>query len=133
MNRDQPDISGTGDGDLGDPIHSRRKKSPTLGLEYILQPKYIQNLQGFFTRSKDHYYPPRGATRKAGQHRHLWLARLPDQIKIDFLFAIRYLAAPLFWTCLFLDLAQHTGMRGIQEWLSSTSNRPKLPRTLSGA
>ena len=41
------------------------------------------------------------------------------QIKINFLCRDSILAAPLVLDLvLFLDLAQRTGMRGIQEWLS---------------
>jgi myo-inositol-1-phosphate synthase len=47
-----------------------------------------------------------------------WLG-YPMQIKIDFLCRDSILAAPIVLDlALFLDLAQRSGMRGIQEWLS---------------
>jgi myo-inositol-1-phosphate synthase len=77
--------------------------------------------------------------RGLGQHRHLRLAGLPMQIKVNFLCRDSILAAPIALDLvLFLDLAKRTPeLRsiGIQEWLSfylkSPQTRPaSIPSTI---
>ena len=66
------------------------------------------------------YYPPRGDSKEGWDNIDIfgWLG-YPMQIKIDFLCRDSILAAPLVLDLvLFMDLAQRSGMRGIQEWLS---------------
>ena len=66
------------------------------------------------------YYPPRGDNKEGWDNIDIfgWLG-YPMQIKIDFLCRDSILAAPLVLDlALFLDLAQRTKMKGVQEWLS---------------
>jgi len=66
------------------------------------------------------FYPPRGDEKEAWDNIDIfgWLG-YPMQIKINFLCRDSILAAPIVLDlALFLDLAQRSGMSGIQEWLS---------------
>ena len=116
-------ILGNRDGEvLDDPDSFKTKEESKLSvLEYILQPEvYPQLYKDFSHVVRINYYPPRGDNKEGWDNIDIfgWL-RYPMQIKIDFLCRDSILAAPIVLDlALFLDLAQRTGMKGVQEWLS---------------
>ncbi len=116
-------ILGNRDGEvLDDPDAFRTKEESKLSaLEMILQPEvYPELYSNMYHKVRIHYYPPRGDNKEGWDNVDIfgWLG-YPMQIKIDFLCRDSILAAPLVLDlALFLDLAQRTGMHGIQEWLS---------------
>ena len=116
-------ILGNRDGEvLEDPGSFKTKEETKLSsLERILQPNLYPDLyKDFYHAVRINYYPPRGDSKEGWDNIDIfgWLG-YPMQIKIDFLCRDSILAAPLVLDLvLFLDLAQRTGMRGIQEWLS---------------
>jgi myo-inositol-1-phosphate synthase len=116
-------ILGNRDGEvLDDPYSFKTKEESKLGvLDYILQPHLYPDLyQDFYHKVRINYYPPRGDNKEGWDNIDIfgWLG-YPMQIKIDFLCRDSILAAPIVLDlALFMDLAQRTGMRGIQEWLS---------------
>ena len=116
-------ILGNRDGEvLDDPDSFKTKEESKLSvLEYILQPEvYPQLYKGFSHVVRINYYPPRGDNKEGWDNIDIfgWLG-YPMQIKIDFLCRDSILAAPIVLDlALFLDLAQRTKMKGVQEWLS---------------
>jgi len=116
-------ILGNRDGEvLDDPESFKTKEESKLGvLEYILQPHLYPQLYGkIHHKVRINYYPPRGDNKEGWDNIDIfgWLG-YPMQIKLDFLCRDSILAAPIVLDLvLFLDLAQRSGMRGIQEWLS---------------
>lgn len=116
-------ILGNRDGEvLDDPESFKTKEVSKLGvLEYILQPELYGELYGnYYHKVRINYYPPRGDEKEAWDNIDIfgWLG-YPMQIKINFLCRDSILAAPVVLDlALFLDLAQRSGMHGIQEWLS---------------
>jgi myo-inositol-1-phosphate synthase len=116
-------ILGNRDGEvLDDPDSFKTKEESKLSvLEYILQPeKYPQLYKDFSHVVRINYYPPRGDNKEGWDNIDIfgWLG-YKMQIKIDFLCRDSILAAPIVLDlALFLDLAQRTGMKGVQEWLS---------------
>lgn len=116
-------ILGNRDGEvLDDPGSFKTKEESKLSvLEHILQPEVYPDLyQDFSHIVRINYYPPRGDNKEGWDNIDIfgWLG-YPMQIKIDFLCRDSILAAPIVLDlALFMDLAQRTGMRGIQEWLS---------------
>ncbi|MEP7355004.1 MAG: inositol-3-phosphate synthase [Acidobacteriota bacterium] len=116
-------ILGNRDGEvLEDPGSFKSKEETKLSvLDSILQPPLYPMLYGdLFHSVKINYYPPRGDQKEGWDNIDIfgWLG-YPMQIKIDFLCRDSILAAPLVLDlALFMDLAQRSGMRGIQEWLS---------------
>ncbi len=116
-------ILGNRDGEvLDDPDSFKTKEESKLSvLEHILQPEVYPDLYDNFTHMvRINYYPPRGDNKEGWDNIDIfgWLG-YPMQIKIDFLCRDSILAAPLVLDlALFMDLAQRTGMKGIQEWLS---------------
>src|SRR5437764_2789226 len=116
-------ILGNRDGEvLDDPESFKTKEESKLSvLEYILQPEvYPQLYKDFSHVVRINYYPPRGDNKEGWDNIDIfgWLG-YPMQIKIDFLCRDSILAAPIVLDlALFLDLAQRTGMKGVQEWLS---------------
>jgi myo-inositol-1-phosphate synthase len=116
-------ILGNRDGEvLDDPDSFKTKEESKLSvLEYILQPEvYPQLYKNFSHVVRINYYPPRGDNKEGWDNIDIfgWLG-YPMQIKIDFLCRDSILAAPIVLDlALFLDLAQRTGMKGVQEWLS---------------
>jgi myo-inositol-1-phosphate synthase len=116
-------ILGNRDGEvLEDPGSFKSKEETKLSvLDEILQPKLYPDLYGnFYHAVRINYYPPRGDAKEGWDNIDIfgWLG-YPMQIKIDFLCRDSILAAPLVLDLvLFMDLAQRSGMRGIQEWLS---------------
>ena len=116
-------ILGNRDGEvLNDPGSFKTKEESKLSvLEHILQPKLYPTLYGdIYHKVTINYYPPRGDNKEGWDNIDIfgWLG-YPMQIKVDFLCRDSILAAPIVLDLvLFLDLAQRSGMRGIQEWLS---------------
>jgi myo-inositol-1-phosphate synthase len=116
-------ILGNRDGEvLDDPDSFKTKEESKLSvLDQILQPDLYPELYGnFHHKVRINYYPPRGDNKEGWDNIDIfgWMGA-PMQIKIDFLCRDSILAAPLVLDLvLFLDLAQRSGMRGIQEWLS---------------
>ena len=114
---------GNRDGEvLDDPGSFKTKEESKLGvLEHILQPGLYPELYGnIFHKVRINYYPPRGDNKEGWDNIDIfgWLG-YKMQIKIDFLCRDSILAAPIVLDlALFLDLAQRTGMKGVQEWLS---------------
>ncbi len=107
---------------LDDPGSFKTKEESKLSvLTQILQPDLYPTLYGdYFHKVSINYYPPRGDNKEGWDNIDIfgWL-NYPMQIKIDFLCRDSILAAPLVLDlALFLDLAQRTKMKGIQEWLS---------------
>ncbi len=116
-------ILGNRDGEvLDDPESFRSKEVSKLGvLEHILQPHLHPDLYKDFSHVvRINYYPPRGDNKEGWDNIDIfgWLG-YKMQIKIDFLCRDSILAAPIVLDlALFMDLAQRSGMSGIQEWLS---------------
>jgi myo-inositol-1-phosphate synthase len=116
-------ILGNRDGEvLDDPESFRTKEESKLGvLQYILQPELYPDLYGNIRHQvRIDYYPPRGDNKEGWDNIDIfgWLG-YPMQIKINFLCRDSILAAPVVLdVALFMDLAQRSGMKGIQEWLS---------------
>src|SRR5437588_6167682 len=116
-------ILGNRDGEvLDDPDSFKTKEESKLSvLEYILQPDvYPQLYKGFSHVVRINYYPPRGDNKEGWDNVDIfgWLG-YKMQIKIDFLCRDSILAAPIVLDlALFLELAQRSGMKGVQEWLS---------------
>ncbi len=116
-------ILGNRDGEvLEDPEAFKTKEESKLSvLEYILQPDLYPELYGNYDhRVRINYYPPRGDNKEGWDNIDIfgWLG-YPMQIKVNFLCRDSILAAPIVLDlALFLDLAQRSGMSGIQEWLS---------------
>ncbi len=116
-------ILGNRDGEvLDDPGSFKSKEESKLSaLEQILQPEMYPDLYGdMHHKVRIEYYKPRGDAKEGWDNIDIfgWLG-YPMQIKINFLCRDSILAAPLVLDImLFLDLAQRSGMRGVQEWLS---------------
>jgi len=116
-------ILGNRDGEvLEDPGSFKTKEETKLSvLDQILQPKLYPLLyKDLYHAVRINYYPPRGDAKEGWDNIDIfgWMG-YPMQIKIDFLCRDSILAAPLVLDLvLFMDLAQRSGMRGIQEWLS---------------
>ncbi len=116
-------ILGNRDGEvLDDPGSFKSKEESKLSaLEQILQPELYPDLySNMYHKVRIHYYPPRGDAKEGWDNIDIfgWMG-YPMQIKIDFLCRDSILAAPLVLDlALFMDLAQRSGMKGVQEWLS---------------
>ena len=125
-------ILGNRDGEvLDDPGSFKTKEVSKLGvLDSILEPKENPELYGKIVHKvRIDYYPPRGDQKEGWDNIDLfgWLG-YTMQIKIDFLCRDSILAAPLVLDlALFMDLAQRSGMHGIQDWLSFYFKSP-LPQ-----
>ncbi|MDQ7052986.1 MAG: inositol-3-phosphate synthase [candidate division KSB1 bacterium] len=128
-------ILGNRDGEvLDDPMSFKSKEVSKLGvLEYILQPDLYPDLyNNIYHKVRINYYPPRGDNKEGWDNIDIfgWLG-YPMQIKIDFLCRDSILAAPIVLDlALFLDLAQRSGMHGIQEWLSFYFKSPMVAPNL---
>jgi myo-inositol-1-phosphate synthase len=116
-------ILGNRDGEvLDDPGSFKSKEESKLSvLDTILQPDlYPQLYADMVHKVRINYYPPRGDSKEGWDSIDIvgWLG-YPMQIKVNFLCRDSILAAPLVLDlALLLDLAQRSGMYGIQEWLS---------------
>jgi myo-inositol-1-phosphate synthase len=128
-------ILGNRDGEvLDDPESFKTKEESKLGvLEHILQPKMYPDLYGnIFHKVRINYYPPRGDNKEGWDNIDIfgWM-NYPMQIKVDFLCRDSILAAPIVLDlALFTDLAQRSGMKGIQEWLSFYFKSPMAAKGL---
>ena len=128
-------ILGNRDGEvLDDPDSFKTKEESKLSvLEYILQPDVYPKLYKDFSHVvRINYYPPRGDNKEGWDNIDIfgWLG-YKMQIKIDFLCRDSILAAPIVLDlALFLDLAQRTGMKGVQEWLSFYFKSPMTAPSL---
>jgi myo-inositol-1-phosphate synthase len=124
-------ILGNRDGEvLDDPESFKTKEGSKLGvLDLILQPDLYPELYGdLYHKVRINYYPPRGDNKEGWDNIDLfgWLG-YKMQIKVDFLCRDSILAAPLCLDlALFLDLAQRSGMGGVQEWLSFYFKAPQV-------
>jgi myo-inositol-1-phosphate synthase len=124
-------ILGNRDGEvLDDPDSFKTKEESKLGvLEHILQPHlYPELYEKVYHKVRINYYPPHGDNKEGWDNIDIfgWLG-YPMQIKIDFLCRDSILAAPIVLDlALFLDLAQRSGMSGIQEWLSFYLKSPMV-------
>jgi myo-inositol-1-phosphate synthase len=116
-------VLGNRDGEVLDDADSfRAKEVSKLGvLENIFEPGENPELYGNVTHKvRIDYYPPRGDDKEGWDNIDLfgWLG-YPMQMKINFLCKDSILAAPVALDlALFLDLAQRSGLWGVQEWLS---------------
>jgi myo-inositol-1-phosphate synthase len=124
-------ILGNRDGEVLDDAGSLKSKevSKLSVLEWILQPDLYPELYGEIAHLvKINYYPPRGDAKEGWDNIDIfgWLG-YPMQIKINFLARDSVLAAPIVLDlALFLDLAQRSGLEGIQEWLSFYFKSPMV-------
>ncbi|HUL60988.1 MAG TPA: inositol-3-phosphate synthase, partial [Anaeromyxobacteraceae bacterium] len=113
-------ILGNRDGEvLDDELSFKTKEVSKLGvLDQILNPAQHPELYGDIDHKVTiHYYPPRGDNKEGWDAIDIfgWLG-YPMQIKINFLCRDSILAAPVVLdVALFMDLAQRSGMKGIQE------------------
>ena len=116
-------ILGNRDGEvLDDPASFKTKEESKLSvLHTILQPElYPELYKGFSHVVRINYYPPRGDNKEGWDNIDIfgWMG-YPMQIKVNFLCRDSILAAPIVLDlALFSDLAQRSGMKGVQEWLS---------------
>lgn len=123
-------ILGNRDGEvLDDPENFKTKEESKLSvLEHILQPEVYPELYKDFDHVvRINYYPPRGDNKEGWDAIDIfgWLG-YKMQIKVNFLCRDSILAAPLALDlALFMDLAQRSGMSGIQEWLSFYFKAPQ--------
>ncbi|MBN1771014.1 MAG: inositol-3-phosphate synthase [Deltaproteobacteria bacterium] len=128
-------ILGNRDGEvLDDPESFKTKEESKLSvLDSILQPELYGELYGdFHHKVRINYYPPRGDNKESWDNIDIfgWLG-YPMQIKINFLCRDSILAAPIVLDlALLLDLAQRSGLHGIQEWLSFYFKSPMVPPKL---
>ena len=116
-------ILGNRDGEvLDDPASFKTKEESKLSvLHTILQPElYPELYKGFSHVVRINYYPPRGDNKEGWDNIDIfWWMGYPMQIKVNFLCRDSILAAPIVLDlALFSDLAQRSGMKGVQEWLS---------------
>jgi myo-inositol-1-phosphate synthase len=124
-------ILGNRDGEVLDaPENFKTKEESKLGvLEDILEPTKNPDLYGdVFHKVQINYYPPRGDNKEGWDNIDIfgWL-NYPMQIKVNFLCRDSILAAPLALDLvLFSDLAQRSGLGGIQEWLSFYYKSPQV-------
>ncbi len=124
-------ILGNRDGEvLDDPESFKTKEGSKLGvLDTILQPDVYPELYGDLHHVvRINYYPPRGDNKEGWDNIDFfgWLG-YPMQLKVDLLCRDSILAAPLALDlALLLDLAQRSGMSGIQEWLSFYFKAPQV-------
>jgi len=129
-------ILGNRDGEvLDDPESFKTKEESKLSvLDGILQPELYPALYGNFQHKvRINYYRPRGDNKESWDNIDIvgWLG-YQMELKVNFLCRDSILAAPVALDLvLFTDLAQRSGMKGIQEWLSfyfkspiHTPNRP---------
>lgn len=116
-------ILGNRDGEvLHDPASLQTKEHSKLSvLEPILQPEEHPELYSDYEHQVHiHYYKARGDQKEGWDNIDIfgWLD-YPMQIKLNFLCRDSILAAPVALDLvLFLDLAQRSGLGGVQDWLA---------------
>ena len=127
-------ILGNRDGEVLDAPENFRTKEVSKGnvLEGIFNSELQPELYGeLYHKIRINYYPPHGDNKESWDNIDIfgWLG-YHMQIKINFLCRDSILAAPIVLDlALFLDLAQRSGLYGIQEWLSFYF---KAPQTMPG-
>lgn len=127
-------ILGNRDGKVLDDAESFKTKevSKLSVLESILEPDiYPELYKDMYHKVRINYYPPKGDDKESWDNIDIfgWLG-YKMQIKVNFLCKDSILAAPVVLDlALFMDLAQRSQMKGIQEWLSFYF---KSPQTLEG-
>lgn len=127
-------ILGNRDGAVLDAPENFKTKEVSKGnvLDGIFDPTLQPELYGdIYHKIRINYYPPHGDNKESWDNIDIfgWLG-YPMQIKINFLCRDSILAAPIVLDlALFLDLAQRSGLLGIQEWLSFYF---KAPQTAPG-
>ena len=128
-------ILGNRDGEvLDDPDSFKTKEVSKLSvLDNILEPQRHPELyKDLYHKVRINYYPPHGDNKESWDNIDItgWMG-YPMQIKINFLCRDSILAAPIVLDlALFLDLAQRSGMSGIQEWLSFYFKSPQTQQGL---
>jgi myo-inositol-1-phosphate synthase len=128
-------ILGNRDGEVLDDPGSFKSKEVTKlsALEYIFQvDKYPDLYSDLYHKVRINYYPPRKDNKEGWDNIDIfgWLG-YPMQIKVNFLCRDSILAAPIVLDlALFLDLAQRSGMSGIQEWMSFFFKSPIVAKGL---
>jgi len=128
-------ILGNRDGEVLDDPGSFKSKEVTKlsALEYIFQvDKYPDLYKDLYHKVRINYYPPRQDNKEGWDNIDIfgWLG-YQMQIKINFLCRDSILAAPIVLDlALFLDLAQRSGMSGIQEWMSFFFKSPMVAKGL---
>ena len=114
-------ILGNRDGEvLDDPGSFKTKETSKLSvLDTILDPKANPELYGNIHHTvRIFYYPPRGDNKEGWDNIDIfgWLG-YPMQIKVNFLCRDSILAAPVVHDLvMFGDLAQRSGLGGVQDW-----------------
>lgn len=127
-------ILGNRDGAVLDAPENFKTKEVSKGnvLDGIFNAEVQPELYGeIYHKIRINYYPPHGDNKESWDNIDIfgWLG-YPMQIKINFLCRDSILAAPVVLDlALFMDLAQRSGMSGIQEWLSFYY---KAPQTAPG-
>ncbi len=125
-------ILGNRDGEvLDDPASFKTKEESKLSvIDSILQPELYPTLyKDYFHKVRINYYPPKGDNKESWDNINIfgWLG-YPMELKINFLCRDSILAAPIVLDlCLFMDLAQRSNMKGIQQWLSFYFKSPMHP------
>lgn len=129
-------ILGNRDGEvLDDPGSFRSKEVTKSGVlsEIFSAERYPELYEKLCHVVRINYYPPRGDNKEGWDNIDIfgWLG-YPMQIKVNFLCRDSILAAPIVLDlALFMDLAQRSGMRGIQEWLSYYFKSPIVKEGLN--
>jgi myo-inositol-1-phosphate synthase len=127
-------ILGNRDGEVLDAPENFKTKEVSKGnvLEGIFNADLQPELYGdIYHKIRINYYPPHGDNKESWDNIDIfgWLG-YRMQIKINFLCRDSILAAPIVLDlALFLDLAQRSELKGIQEWLSFYF---KAPQTMPG-
>lgn len=120
---------------LDDPYSFKTKEESKLSvLESIFDDELYPDLYSDYCHKvRINYYPPRGDDKEAWDNIDIfgWLG-YPMQIKINFLCKDSILAAPIVLDlALFIDLAQRSGLYGVQDWLSFYFKSPMVVNGLS--
>ncbi|NPA68046.1 MAG: inositol-3-phosphate synthase [Chlorobi bacterium] len=128
-------ILGNRDGKVLDDADSFKTKevSKLSVLDSILEPElYPELYKNMYHKVRINYYPPKGDDKESWDNLDIfgWLG-YKMQIKVNFLCKDSILAAPVVLDlAVFMDLAQRSGMKGIQEWLSFYFKSPQTKKGL---
>jgi myo-inositol-1-phosphate synthase len=128
-------ILGNRDGEvLDDPGSFKSKEVSKTGVltDILSAERYPDLYKDISHVVRINYYPPRGDNKEGWDNIDIfgWLG-YPMQIKVNFLCRDSILAAPLVLDlALFLDLANRSKLRGIQEWLSFYFKAPVVKQGL---
>jgi len=128
-------ILGNRDGEVLDDVDSFKTKevSKLSVLDSVLEPdKYPDLYKNMYHKVRINYYPPKGDDKESWDNIDIfgWLG-YKMQIKVNFLCKDSILAAPVVLDlAIFMDLAQRSGMKGIQEWLSFYFKSPQTKEGL---